>query len=45
MIAASREIVLPSKLPPPEGKQLRKVQPLYNDLLGEFATHTHALKL
>ena len=48
LMAASREIVVPSKLTPPEGKQLRKDQQLCNDLLGRFATrarthtHTHA---
>ena len=44
LMAASREIVVPSKLTPPEGKQLRKDQQLYNDLLGRFChahTHTH----
>ena len=45
MMATSSEIVLPSRLAPPEEKQLRKVQPLYNDLLGESATHTYGLKL
>ena len=45
MMAASREIVLPSKLPPQEGKQLQKsiIVYTYIELLCEFATHTHEL--
>ena len=34
LMASSRDIVLPPKLSPPEGKELRRDQQLYNDLLG-----------
>lgn len=35
LMVSSREIVLPSALSPAEGKQLRKDQQFYNDLLGK----------
>lgn len=35
LMASSRQVVLPPALIPPEGKELRKDQKLYNDLLGK----------
>ena len=34
LMASSRDVVLPPKLSPPDGKELRKDQQLYNNLLG-----------
>lgn len=36
LMASSRDVVLPPKLSPPDGKELRKDQQLYNNLLGIF---------
>ena len=36
--ASSRQIVLPAPLTPPEGKELRKDQQMYNDILCKFVT-------
>ncbi len=36
LMASSRKIVLPAPLTPPEGKELRKDQQMYNDILCKF---------
>ena len=38
LMASSRQIVLPAPLTPPEGKELRKDQQMYNDILCKFVT-------
>ena len=36
LMASSQELVLPRKLSPPEGKELRADQRLHNDVLGRY---------
>ena len=36
LMASSQELVLPPRLSPPEGKELRADQRLYNDVLGRY---------
>ena len=36
LMASSHDIVLPNKLSPSEGKELRRDQQLYNNLIGTF---------
>ena len=42
-MASFHEIVLPSLLTPPEGKELRKDQEMYNDLIGKHVSIMHCL--
>ena len=41
LMASSREIVLPSPLTPPEGKEMCKDQQMYNDLIGKHLSIMH----
>ena len=43
LMAATCERVLPKAIEPPEGKELRSDQRLYNDILGMSHIHTHTL--
>ena len=46
LMASSHKIELPLMLPPPEGKELRKDQQLYNDLIGMYLTfYIHCLNI
>ena len=45
LMASSLEIVLPSPLTPPEGKELRKAQQMYNDLIGKHLSTMHSLSV
>ena len=45
LMAATCERVLPKAIEPPEGKELRSDQRLYNDILGMSHIHTRSLSL
>ena len=45
LMATTCERVLPKVIEPPEGKELRSDQRLYNDILGMSHIHTRSLSL
>ena len=45
LMASSHEIVLPSPLTPPEGKELRKDMQMYYDLIGKHLSIMHSLSV
>ena len=45
LMASSHKILLPSPLTPPERKELRKDQQMYNDLIGKHLFIMHSLSV
>ncbi len=45
VLMASSQIILPSPLTPPEGKELHKDQQMYTDLIGMHLSIMHSLSV